>query len=204
MSTPGIGLEKFGSQNRGDVLAIGDQLQLSVIGYPEFNTTTSVKASGVITIPLIGEVKAVGLSKEQLEAEIVHRLTDYVKSTVYITLNLTSTTVQSIIVLGAVKAQNSYPSTTPVSIFQLLATAGGPITDADLRHVKLFRNSDLSREEEIDLSGIVSPGGRPGRGTPMVNPGDLVYVPTSENFIRQFSPFVYDILVVLTLFSLVK
>jgi polysaccharide biosynthesis/export protein len=204
MSTPGIGPDKFAPLVHGDILGAGDQLQLTVIGYPEFNTTASIKASGVLTIPLIGDVKAVGLTRDQLEAEIVRRLSDYVKSKVYITLNLMSATVQNIIVLGAVGAQGSFPNTAPVSVFQLLATAGGPTGEADLRHIKLYRNSDLSREEEIDLSGIVSPGTHTSRGTPMVTPGDLVYVPKTENFIRQFSPFVYDILVVLTLFSLVK
>jgi len=134
----------------------------------------------------------------------VNSLTDFVKSKVYVTLTLTSGSVQNIIVLGAVAQQNSYPNTSPVSVFQLLASAGGPTGDADLRHIKLYRGGDISREEEIDLSGIVSPGGRSVRGTPMVNPGDLIYVPKSENFIRQFSPFVYDVLVVLTLFALVK
>lgn len=204
MSTPGMGPEKFSPPSLNEALSVGDQLQLTVLGYPEFNTTTPVKSNGTIAIPLIGEVKAVGFTKDQLEAEIVRRLSDYVKSKVYVTLNLTSATVQNIVVLGAVVQQNSFPNTASVSIFQLLANAGGPVPDADLRHIKVYRGGNLAREEELDLSGIVSPGNRPGRGTPMINPGDLVYVPKSENFMREFSPFLYDIVVVLTLFSLLK
>ena len=204
MSTPGLGADRFGGAVHGDLLVPGDQLQLTVSGYPEFNTTATVKSSGVVTIPLVGDLKAAGMTREELEAEIVKSLTDFVKSKVYVTLTVTSSTVQNIIVLGAVAQQNSFPNTAPVSIFQLLASAGGPTGDADLRHIKVYRSGDLSREEEIDLSGIVSPGGRPGRGTPMVSPGDLLYVPKSENFIRQFTPFVYDVVVVLTLFALVK
>jgi len=204
MSTPGLGAERFGPGAHSDLIAPGDQLQLTVAGYPEFNTSSAVKSTGVFTIPLVGDVKAAGLTRDQLEAEIIKSLTDFVKSKVYVTLTLNSATVQNIIVLGAVAQQNSFPNSTPVSVFQLLATAGGPTVDADLRHIKVYRSGDLSREEEIDLSGIVSPGGRPGRATPMVNPGDLLYVPKSENFIRQFSPFIYDVVVVLTLFALVK
>lgn len=204
MSTPGMGADKFLQQTLNEALSVGDQLQLTVLGYPEFNTTSPVKSNGSIAIPLIGEVKAVGLTKDQLETEIIRRLSDYVKSKVYVTLTLTSATVQNIVVLGAVSQQNSFPNTAPISIFQLLANAGGPGTDADLRHIKVYRGGNLAREEEIDLSGIVSPGSRAGRGTPMINPGDLVYVPKSENFMREFSPFLYDIVVVLTLFSLLK
>jgi len=204
MSTPGLGPDKFTPPQHGEGLNIGDQLQLSVLGYPEFNTTTSIKASGTITIPLIGEVKAVGLTKEQLQEEIIAKLSEYVKTKVYVTLNITGGSVQNIIVLGAVAQQNSYPNTSPISIFQLLANAGGPSADADLRHIKLYRNGDLSKESEIDLSGVIAPGAHSTQRSPMVSPGDLVYVPKSENFVRQFSPFVYDILVVLTLFALVR
>jgi polysaccharide export outer membrane protein len=175
-----------------------------VLGYPEFNTTTNVKASGSITIPLVGEVKAVGLSKDSLQNEIVLKLSEYVKSKVFVTLNLLSTTVQNIIVLGAVGSQNSYPNTAPISIFQLLANAGGPSADADLRHIKLYRNGDLNKEREIDLSGIVNAGNKGEMSIPMINPGDMVYVPKSENFLRAFSPFVSDTLILLTLFSLIK
>jgi protein involved in polysaccharide export with SLBB domain len=204
MSTPGLGPSKFPGGTRSDVLNPGDQLQLTVLGYPEFNTTTGVKPSGMFPIPLIGEVKAAGLTRDELQDDIVRKLSEYVKTKVYVTLNLTSASVQNIVVLGAVAQQNSYPNSSPVSIFQLLANAGGPSADADLRHIKVYRNGDLSKEQEIDLSGIVSPGERTDQRTPMVSPGDLVYVPKSENFVRQFSPFVYDILVVVTLLALVR
>jgi protein involved in polysaccharide export with SLBB domain len=112
--------------------------------------------------------------------------------------------VGNIVVLGAVTAQNNFPRTSPVSIFQILASAGGPTTEADLGHVRVFRNGDLSREEELDLSGIMTPGNRMGRSAPMVYPGDLVFVPKSDNFLKEFAPFAYNIVVVLTLFSFVK
>jgi protein involved in polysaccharide export with SLBB domain len=192
------------TQGPEEVIAVGDQLQLAVIGYPEFNTSAPVKPSGLFEIPLIGEVKAAGLMKDQILAEIVRRLSDYVKNKVHVTLNITSTTMQNIIVLGAVTQQSSFAHNSPVSVFQILADAGGPSGDADLGHIKLYRNGDLSREEEIDLSVILSQGARSARGTPMINPGDLVTVPRSENFLKEFSPFAYNIVVVLTLFSLVK
>ena len=192
------------AQVQDDVLGVGDQLQITVLGYPEFNSMTSVNPSGVITVPVIGEVRAVGLSKDALQAEIVRRLSDFVKTKVYVSLNLTSVTAKSIILLGAVGTQNNYPRNSPVSVFQLLASAGGPAGDADLGHVRLYRNGDLTREEEIDLSGIMSSGAHLGKATPMVNPGDMVFVPRSESFLKEFSPFLYNVVVALTLFSFVK
>ncbi len=192
------------AQPQDDVLGVGDQLQLTVLSYPEFNSMTTVNPSGMITVPVIGEIKAAGLTKDALQADIVRRLSDFVKTRVYVSLNLTSVTTKSIILLGAVGTQNNYPRNTPVSVFQLLASAGGPAGDADLGHVKLYRNGDLTREEEIDLSGIMSSGAHVGKSTPMVNPGDMVFVPRSESFLKEFSPFLYNVVVALTLFSFVK
>jgi polysaccharide export outer membrane protein len=174
------------------------------MGYPEFNTTAYVRESGTFPIPLAGEIKAVGLTKDQLSEAIVAKLTEYVKTKVYITLSVVNTTVRKIIVLGAVGAQGSQPAMAPVSIYQLFANVGGLAQDADLRHVRIYRNTDLSRSVEVDLSDISTPGSRADANAPMINPGDMVYVPRSENFMREFSPFIYDILVLLTLFRLIS
>ncbi len=204
MSTPGIGPEQFLTQQRTEGINIGDQIQLTVLGYPEFNTTAIVRESGNFPIPLAGDVKAIGLTKDQLSDAIVAKLTEYVKTKVYVTLTMLNTSVQKIIVLGAVGTQGSQPATTSVSIYQLFATAGGLSHDADLRHVRIYRNTDLSRPVEVDLSDFSTPGSRPETKVPLVNPGDMVYVPRSENFMREFSPFIYDILVLLTLFRLIS
>lgn|GEM_PF-2138608 len=202
---PGGAPEKAQTQSSDDVLGVGDQLQLTVFAYPEFNSTTSVKPSGMIALPLIGEVKAAGLTKEQMQTEIIRRLSEYVKTKVYVTLEVTSSvSVGNVVVLGAVTAQNNFPRTSPASIFQILASAGGPTGEADLAHVRVFRNGDLSREEELDLSGILTSGNRMGKSAPMVFPGDMVFVPKSDNFLKEFAPFAYNIVVVLTLFSFVK
>ncbi len=204
MSTPTIGPEQFVTQQRLDGINVGDQIQLTVLGYPEFNTTANVRESGMFVIPLAGEVKAVGLTRDQLSEVVVAKLTEYVKTKVYITLTVVNTTVRKIIVLGAVGAQGSQPAMAPVTIYQLFASVGGLQTDADLRHVRIYRNTDLSRAVEIDLSDFSTPGSRPETNVPVVNPGDMVYVPRSENFMREFSPFMYDILVLLTLFRLIS
>ncbi len=204
MSTPGIGPEQFVTKDRLDGINVGDQIQLSVLGYPEFNTTAYVRESGMFPIPLAGEVKAVGLTKDQLSDSIVAKLTEYVKTKVYITLSVVNTTVRKIIVLGAVGTQGSQPAMAPVSIYQLFANVGGLSSDADLRHVRIYRNTDLSNSMEIDLSDFSTPGARAAANAPLINPGDMVYVPRSENFMREFSPFIYDILVLLTLFRLIS
>lgn len=204
MSTPGIGPEQFVTQQRTDGINVGDQIQLSVLGYPEFNTNATVREAGTISIPLAGEIRAVGLTKDQLTEAVVAKLTEYVKTKVYVTVSVMTNTVKKIIILGAVGTQGSQPANSPISIFQLFASVGGLSVDADLRHVRIYRNTDLGRAIEVDLSEFASPGSRTDMNVPVVNPGDMVYVPRSDNFMREFSPFIYDILVLLTLFRLIS
>ena len=203
MSTPGIGPEQFVVQQRTDGINIGDQVQVSVLGYPEFNTNATVRESGTISIPLAGEMRVVGLTKDQLTEAIVTKLTEYVKTKVYVTVSVTTNTVRKIIILGAVGTQGSQPANSPISVFQLFANVGGLSPDADLRHVRVYRNTDLTRAIEVDLSEFALPGTRADINVPLINPGDMVFVPRSENFMREFSPFIYDILVLVTLFRLV-
>jgi polysaccharide export outer membrane protein len=203
MATPGIGPDQFVQQPRTDGINVGDQVQVTVVGYPEFNIAASVRESGTISIPLAGDIRVLGLTKDQLTEAIVAKLSEFVKTKVYATVNVTRTMVRKIIVLGAVGTQGSQPATLPLSIFQLFASVGGLAADADLRHVWIYRNAEMGRPIEFDLSEFASPGPRTELTDPIVYPGDMVYVPRAENFMRQFSPFIYDILVLVTLFRLI-
>src|ERR1041385_2971794 len=50
----------------------GDAVELSVLGYDEFRTSTTVKESGSIIVPVLGEIHAAGLSKRMPEIQTPH------------------------------------------------------------------------------------------------------------------------------------
>jgi polysaccharide export outer membrane protein len=185
------------------VIHEGDQVQVEVPGYPEFNIVTNVKQSGSISLPVVGDVQAVGLTKDQLTSRIAERLSDYTKLKVSPEITILSESRQRIVVLGAVATQGSFPLSTSGSIFQILATAGGIGEDADLQHVRIYRDGDVSRTIEVDLSALVTTSSFRSGNIPLVYPGDLVYVPKNKNFIREFGPFLYDIFLLLGLFALI-
>ncbi len=181
----------------------GDQVQVEVPGYPEFNIVTSVKQSGSISLPVVGDIQAAGLTKDQLTNRIADRLSDYAKLKVAPEITVLSESRQRIVVLGAVATQGSFPLSNAGSIFQVLATAGGIGEDADLQRVRIYRDGDVSRIIEVDLSALVTTSSFRSGNIPMVYPGDLVYVPKSKNFLREFGPFLYDIFLLLGLFALI-
>ncbi len=188
------------------IIQKGDQVQMAVLGYPEFSATVPVKETGAITVPFVGEVQAVGLTRDQLSKQITAKLSDYVKNSVF--LNITVTTGQKVVVLGSVVTQGSYSITTPVSLFQVLALAGGASGEADLRRVKIFHSPETSNPQEVDLTNYVAnnvPGAEVTKeAVPQVRPGDMVYVPKEENVVRDFAGLLRDVLALFYMFALVR
>jgi len=134
---------KVYSNQNIDLIRAGDQLQISVWGYPEFNTTTTVKDYGTVTIPLIGEVMAAGLTTDGFTTEVSQRLSEYVKGDPKVTVSHIDMN-KRISVMGAVNKQDNYTSLSDISLVEIISAAGGPAPDADLAHVKIFRKGKIS------------------------------------------------------------
>lgn len=182
-----------------DLIKPGDQVQIMVWGYPEFNTTTTVKDYGTVTIPLIGEVVAAGLSQNQFAKAVKERLSEYVKGDPRVTISHIAMN-RRVSVMGAVTKQDNYPIMTDESLIEIIAAAGGPAPGADMQHVKIFRNGERKDVIDVDLTQHLEDGDMVD--LPKVRPGDMVFVPKEENLMRQLSDYARDVLVLFGFFSL--
>jgi polysaccharide export outer membrane protein len=180
-----------------DIIRAGDQLQISVWGYPEFNTTTTVKDYGTVTIPLIGDIMAAGLTTSRFTSEISKRLTEYVKSNPNVTVSHIDMN-RRISVVGAVNKQDNYTSLSEVTLVEIIAAAGGPAPDADLAHVKIFRSGKATDAIDVDLAAHLEQGDM--EDLPKVKSGDTVFIPREENAVRDLSGFLRDILLLFGFF----
>lgn len=178
------------TQSDNYVIRQGDQIQFSVWNYPEFNTTALVKETGTLTIPLLGEMAAVGVTKEQFSDQLRQKLSEYIQGEIKLTISITSTVIQKVAVLGAVTKQDSYPLTADVSLLEILSTAGGTTPDSDLRHIKILRSGISHQPIEVDLTSYIENGNI--ESIPMVRPGDTVFIPKKANIIREMSDFMRD------------
>jgi len=185
------------------LLQKGDQIEISVAGYPEFNSTALVKESGLITVPLVGDLLAVQQTKAQLTDQLTKRLSDYVKSVAVPTIKIKGAMEQKVIILGAVTTQGSFTVASSVSPLQALAMAGGPNAAADLRHIKIFRGQDESTTE-IDITNSLASIVGTMEELPAVNPGDLVYVPKEDNVVRDFADLLRDVVVLFGVFAVIR
>ncbi|HWP82721.1 MAG TPA: polysaccharide biosynthesis/export family protein [Bacteroidota bacterium] len=186
------------TENKTSVIKSGDHIEITVWGYTEFNTKGTVTEEGFITIPLIGDIKAEGLTKDQLLKELRSNLADYIQGESRITISITSPSNQRITVLGAVTRQDNYPVTAEVSLLEVLSAAGGGTPEADLHHIRVLRNGNGENAIVVNLAWFIENGR--AENMPKVRPGDTVFVPKKENFVREFSEFLRDAVLVFGFF----
>ena len=194
-----VGSLSVATKNVEDIIHPGDQVQIMVWGYPEFNTTTTVKEFGTVTIPLVGEVMAAGLSKDDFTKAVKERLSEYVKGDPQITVSHIAMN-ERVSIMGAVNKQDNYPVLTEEPLVEIIAAAGGPATGADMQHVKIFRHGSNNDVVEVDLTRHLEDGNM--QSIPKVRPGDTVFVPKEENVMREMSDYARDVLLLFGFFRI--
>jgi polysaccharide export outer membrane protein len=182
------------------VIRQGDQIQLNVWGYPEFNTTGSVKENGNIAIALLGDLNATGLTKEQFTDIVRTRLSEYIQGEIKLTLSVVTSVAQKVTVLGYVTRQENIPISSEMSLLEVLSAAGGTTPESDIRRIKIIRFGESQNPIEVDLTWYIENGNLDA--APMVRPGDTVFIPKSENVIRELSDFLRDVFLLFGFFRI--
>ncbi|MBD3615421.1 MAG: polysaccharide biosynthesis/export family protein [Gracilimonas sp.] len=175
----------------------GDEIEISVWGYDEFDTQRTVNTQGIITVPLVGEIEARGLSKDQFKEELENKLSGYIKGEINLSVSISSPQRNLVSVLGSVGRPDTYSVVDNSSLFEILSKAGGATDQADLRKIKIFKGGEATELVEIDLTNYLKKGNTSSLA--FVYPGDIVYVPQQENMVRELSSFIRDVVLLFTL-----
>jgi polysaccharide biosynthesis/export protein len=118
--------EKTAASPTGYVLGPDDQLVIRALeGLDLADKPVLIGTNGNITLPLIGRVKAAGLTVEQLEAEIASRLKVYVQEP-QISVTVTEFRSQPVSVFGAVTTPGVVQLRGRKTLYEVLSMAGGP------------------------------------------------------------------------------
>jgi polysaccharide biosynthesis/export protein len=153
-----------------------DVIDINVFGVQELNRTVQVSSSGIITMPLINQVKAGGRTTEQLERDIAKKLSVNYLQSPQVSVFVKEYNSQRITVDGAVKKPGIFPTTGKVSLLQAIALAEGLNEVADPSGILLFRTVNNKRmAARFDLKQV-----RSGKvQDPMLQAGDIVMVDES-------------------------
>lgn len=177
----------------------GDEIEILVWQQPSFNTLTTVSRMGTIAIPLAGEIEVTGLTQSELQRELERRLSQYIKGDIELTISIRSTDGLMVSIFGMVTRPDNYPVVDKTSIFRILATAGGPTPEANLRTVKVYRNKLDQPAETLDLTYYLEHGDMNAEQV-MIYPGDIVYIDQKENVVREMSEFLRDVVILFGIF----
>ena len=184
------------------VIRQGDSIQVEVWGFAQFNTSGIVKPTGMVSVPLVGEVQAAGVTKDQFSADLTAKLAEYIQGEIKLVVTLSRKGEKKVTILGAVTRQESYPLPQDLTISEALALAGGVTTDSDIRHIRILRSGMENQPIEVDLSSYVERGSIDT--APIVRAGDTIFVPKEENLIKDLSIYMGSAVLLFSFFVLFK
>ncbi len=156
------------------VIGPGDLLQVSVLREPELTQQVRVLDSGEVVLPLIGRIKVGGDSTPRADGVIERAYVSeqYLKNP-QVTVTILQFATQTIAILGQVQHPGTITITTPRSLLDVLAMAGGLTPDAD-RHITIERGGVWGEQIQVFLPNNAQAD---LRADVSVYPGDRILVP---------------------------
>ena len=157
-------------------LGIGDIFEVKVFGEPDLAGIYRVSSDGQISFPLVGKVKAEGLSSTALSDLLTARLKDGFLKDPQISIFVKEYNSKKVFVFGDVQKPGTFPYEDDMTIIQIITIAGGFQKTASKNKVSVTRIED-GVEKRVFLS--VEDIGRGKEKNFFLKPGDIVFVPES-------------------------
>ena len=154
-----------------------DLLEVTVFKVPDLSKTVRVDDRGNITLPLVGSIRASGLSPSELESAIASRLArDYMHDP-QVNVYVKEATRNRVTVAGSVHQSGIFPAAGETTLLQAIALAGGLDKLADQQNIYLFRKTgNRVQRYRVNLDAIMQ-GAAPD---PVLMPDDRVVVLDSQ------------------------
>jgi len=178
-NSPADDIDRAQFQVKDYTIGVDDQISISVWGNPDLSLAMPVRPDGKISMPLIGDIQAGGLTPEVVAVDIKRKLSRYIKNpnvTVILTELRSHEYISRIRVTGAVNAQISIPYRQGMTLLDAVLAAGGLTEFAAPGRTKLYRQiNSQTKIIDIDLDAILNDGNL--TTNLKLIPGDIVAVP---------------------------
>ena len=156
----------------------GDGVKVDIFGRPEVSGQHVVGPDGKITMPLMGVVAILDLTREQAQTEIDRRMRTYFARP-FVTVSVTDYASNTITVLGRVERAGALKFPQPPTLVDVLASSGAmPILDkqATLTRVAIIRGRD--RIMWVDAKALLNGD---LRYNIRLKKNDVVFIPDSSD-----------------------
>jgi polysaccharide export outer membrane protein len=140
------------SSNKADdnsfVIGNDDVLAINVWKEPDFSRSIQVRSDGKISLPLLGEVQAAGLTPLQLEKDIATKLLNYITKP-EVTVMVEQINSKKFNILGQVAKPGSYSLALAPTVVDAIAIAGGPRDFAKQKSIYILRQNSNDGQTRI-------------------------------------------------------
>jgi len=161
-------------QNTDYILGPGDTIDVALFGDADLSRSVTIKPDGTIALPLVGEVKASGMTTTQLAAQLVRLYSKYKKAP-SITVVVREFRVDRMYILGQVSRPGEYQIRPGLGILELLASAGGPTNRADLAKATIIRGGKETMQ--VNLLEAIAKSKSPDV---QIVAGDVLFLPETD------------------------
>jgi polysaccharide biosynthesis/export protein len=166
---------KAATQDPNYIIGAQDVLDISVWKEPEVSRVVPVRPDGKISLPLLNDVLAAGLTPSQLAAQITVSLKKYVTSP-QVTVIVTTINSQRIYIIGEVTRPGAFPMLPGMNVLQGLSSAGGFTQFAKTRSIYVLRMENGKQQKyPVNYKDVVS-GKHPDQDISL-KAGDTIVVP---------------------------
>ncbi len=156
------------------VIGSEDTLHVSVWKEPDLTATLPVRPDGKISLPLLNDVQAAGLTPMQLADALTAKLKKYV-SDPQVTVVVTQMNSQKVFLLGEVLHTGAVPLLPNMTVLQVLATAGFS-QFANTKAIYILR-TESGKQEKLSFNYKAVIKGEHMEQNILLKPGDTVVVP---------------------------
>jgi len=166
---------KAANDNPNYVIGPSDDLDINVWKEPDISRKVPVRPDGKISLPLINDIQAAGLTPMQLKAQITEKLKKFLTDpqVTVIVMNINS---QRVYIMGETNRPGAYPLLPNMTILQALTSAGGFSQFANTSKIQLLRTENGKQKTYFfNYKEVVQ-----GRNTDqnlVLKPGDSIVIP---------------------------
>jgi polysaccharide biosynthesis/export protein len=152
-----------------------DVLRIDVWKEPEISRSVPVRPDGKVSLPLLNDVQAAGLTAMELANVITDGLKKFMNSP-QVTVSVSEINSRRVYVTGEVTRPGAYPLLPNMTVLQALTSAGGFTQFARIKSIYVLRSESGKQVKHPFNYRDVVKGMRPEDNI-MLQPGDTIVVP---------------------------
>jgi polysaccharide biosynthesis/export protein len=175
-SVPGKSVtETFDADPNAYIIGEQDALVITVWKEKEISGGVVVRPDGKITVPLVGEIKAVGMTPVQLQSVLAEKLRPFV-TVPQVTVAVTEIRSRKVYLIGHAAREGPFMINSSTTILQLIAQAGGVKDFAKRKKIYILRQHGKEQLHIPFNYDDAIKGKRPEQNI-LLEPGDTIVVP---------------------------